>query len=66
MTAITEAAVFDALRTVQEPELGGDLVTRNMVKDLLIDGRGRRVHDRADHAGLPAQGRDRVATSRRR
>ncbi len=39
MTAISEAAIFDALRTVQEPELGGDLVTRNMVKDLAVDGR---------------------------
>ena len=38
MIAITEAAIFDALRNVQEPELGGDLVTRNMVKDLAIDG----------------------------
>jgi ATP-binding protein involved in chromosome partitioning len=38
MTTITEAAVLDALRTVQEPELGGDLVTRNMVKDISIDG----------------------------
>ena len=38
MTAITEAAVLDALRTVQEPELGGDLVTRNMIRDLVIDG----------------------------
>jgi len=38
MTAISEAAVYDALRTVQEPELGGDLVTRQMVKDLAIDG----------------------------
>ena len=38
MSAITEAAVLEALRTVQEPELGGDLVTRNMVKDLVIDG----------------------------
>lgn len=38
MTTITEAAVLDALRTVQEPELGGDLVTRNMVRDLRIDG----------------------------
>ena len=38
MTVITEAAVLDALRTVQEPELGGDLVTRNMVRDLAIDG----------------------------
>ena len=59
MSAVTEAAVLDALRTVQEPELGGDLVTRNMIRDLVIDGAGRRVHDRADHAGLPAQGPDR-------
>ncbi len=36
--ALTEAAVLDVLRQVQEPELGGDLVTRNMVKDLRIDG----------------------------
>jgi len=38
MSLITEAAITDALRTVQEPELGGDLITRNMVKDLRIDG----------------------------
>ena len=38
MTLIVESAVIDALRTVQEPELGGDLVTRQMVKDLAIDG----------------------------
>ena len=38
MTAPTEAAVLDALRTVQEPELGGDLVSRNMVRDLVVDG----------------------------
>jgi ATP-binding protein involved in chromosome partitioning len=38
MTALTETAVLDALRQVQEPELGGDLVTRNMVRDLAIDG----------------------------
>ncbi|HET7726014.1 MAG TPA: Mrp/NBP35 family ATP-binding protein [Candidatus Limnocylindrales bacterium] len=38
MSLITEAAITDALRTVQEPELGGDLIARNMVKDLRIDG----------------------------
>jgi ATP-binding protein involved in chromosome partitioning len=38
MSVIVESAVIDALRTVQEPELGGDLVTRQMVKDLAIDG----------------------------
>ncbi len=38
MPTVSEAAVYEALRQVQEPELGGDLVTRNMVKDLSIDG----------------------------
>jgi ATP-binding protein involved in chromosome partitioning len=38
MTMLSEASVFDALRQVQEPELGGDLVSRNMVRDLRIDG----------------------------
>ena len=39
MPSLTEEAVLSALRTVQEPELGGDLVTRNMVKDLSIEGK---------------------------
>jgi len=38
MTALTEGAVYDALRTVQEPELGRDIVTLNMVKAVEIDG----------------------------
>jgi ATP-binding protein involved in chromosome partitioning len=38
MSAVSEAAVLDALRTVQEPELGGDLVTRNMIRNLVIEG----------------------------
>ncbi len=38
MTTLTEAAINDALRTVEEPELGGDLISRNMIKDLRIDG----------------------------
>ncbi len=38
MLQVTESAVMSALGTVQEPELGGDLVTRNMVRDLKIDG----------------------------
>ena len=59
MTAITESAVLDALRAVQEPELGRDIVTLDMVKAIAIDGDARRLHDRADDAGLPAQGRDR-------
>ncbi len=35
---VTEAALLRALGTVQEPELGGDLVSRNMIKNLQIDG----------------------------
>jgi ATP-binding protein involved in chromosome partitioning len=36
---VTEAAVMRALSTVQEPELGGDLVSRKMIKDLVIEDR---------------------------
>jgi len=35
---ITKEAIFKALGTVQEPDLGQDLVTLNMVKDLEISG----------------------------
>jgi len=42
MTELTEAAVLKALSTVQEPELGGNLVARNMIKDLVVDGTPRR------------------------
>ena len=38
MIQLTPEAIFDVLRTVQEPELGRDIVTLNMVKDLAIDG----------------------------
>jgi len=34
---MTEAAVLQALSNVQEPDLGKDLVTLNMIKDLSID-----------------------------
>ncbi|MFH0750958.1 MAG: iron-sulfur cluster assembly protein, partial [Chloroflexota bacterium] len=37
MSTLTEGAVFDALRTVQEPELGRDIVTLNMVKGIAIE-----------------------------
>jgi ATP-binding protein involved in chromosome partitioning len=38
MLQVTQDTVMAALSTVQEPELGGDLVTRQMVKHLVIDG----------------------------
>ena len=34
---LNESAIYDALRSVQEPELGRDIVTLNMVKDVTID-----------------------------
>lgn len=35
---ITNKDVVDALRTVQDPELGEDLVSLNMIRDIRIDG----------------------------
>jgi ATP-binding protein involved in chromosome partitioning len=35
---VDEAAVMRALSTVQEPELGGDLVSRKMIKDVVVKG----------------------------
>ena len=35
---IDKEAVLKALGTVQEPELGGDLVSRGMIRDLKVDG----------------------------
>ena len=38
MSTLTEAAILDALRQVQEPELGRDSVTLEMVKNIVIEG----------------------------
>jgi len=38
MPSLTHDAVIDAMRTVQEPELGRDLITLDMVKNVVIDG----------------------------
>ena len=38
MRMITKEAVLDALRTVQEPELGDDLVSLDMIQDIRIEG----------------------------
>ena len=35
---MTTEKILDALRNVQEPDLGKDLVTLNMIKDILIEG----------------------------
>ncbi len=38
MPTLTEAAILDALSHVQEPELGKDIVTLQMVKNIVIEG----------------------------
>ena len=38
MFSLTHDAVIEAMRTVQEPELGRDLISLDMVKNVLIDG----------------------------
>ena len=38
MAQLTEVAIIDALRAVQEPELGRDIVTLEMVKGIAIEG----------------------------
>src|SRR5947207_1350836 len=38
MPTLTEGAILDALRQVQEPELGKDIVTLQMVKNIVIEG----------------------------
>ena len=35
---MTKEIVLDALRTVQEPDLGKDIVTLDMVKEIEIEG----------------------------
>ena len=35
---MTEADILKALSNVQEPDLGKDLVTLNMIKDLKVEG----------------------------
>jgi ATP-binding protein involved in chromosome partitioning len=38
MSSLSESAILDALRHVQEPELGRDIVSLDMVKSIAIDG----------------------------
>jgi ATP-binding protein involved in chromosome partitioning len=38
MSSLSEAAILDALSHVQEPELGRDIVSLDMVKSIAIDG----------------------------
>ena len=40
---MTKEQVLQALSNVQEPDLGKDLVTLNMIKDIEIDGKTGEV-----------------------
>ena len=35
---VTDVAILDALKTVQDPDFGKDIVTLKQIKDLKIDG----------------------------
>ena len=52
---MTKEKILEALSTVQEPDLGKDLVTLNMVRDIV-----RKilylVHDCADYSGVSTEG----------
>ena len=56
--AITKEDVLKALSYVEEPDLGQDLVTLNMIEDVQIDGRTVSFTVVLHHARLPAQGAD--------
>ena len=56
--SVTKEQVLSALRGVQDPDLHKDIVTLGFVKDVEVEGRRGRLHDRADDAGLPGQGPD--------
>jgi ATP-binding protein involved in chromosome partitioning len=74
MPSLTHDAVIDAMRTVQEPELGRDLVSLDMVKNVVIDGSDLSMTielttpacplkdeiERTTHAALDAIGATRV------
>lgn len=44
VTEITEAQVLDALKTVMDPELGRDLVSLNMIRNIVIEGTNVRFN----------------------
>ena len=62
----TSEQVLAALRTVYDPDLHKDLVTLGMIKNIRIDGPKRGLYRGTDHAGLPAEGRDRADVPRGR
>ena len=55
---MTNEDILKALSNVQEPDLGKDLVTLNMVKDITIDGNNVSFTSCAYHACLPYEGYD--------
>ena len=54
--AITEAQVLSVLSQVKDPELGRDVVSLDMIKDLTIKDDARRPEAGPHHAGLSRAG----------
>ena len=57
--ALTSKHLHDALRTVKDPDLGKDLVTLGMVKDVLLDG-----NDVSLFANAPGSEKHKLAATR--
>lgn len=57
MVILSESAVRDALRTVNDPELHKDLVTLNMVKQIRIDGSDVKLVIELTTPACPLKGR---------
>ena len=55
---MTKEKILEALGNVQEPDLGKDIVTLNMVKDLAIDGQYVSFHCCIDYAGMSTERHD--------
>lgn len=50
--AITKEQVLKALSYVEDPDLGKDLVTLNMISDIVLDGKSV-IYRNSDYSGLP-------------
>ena len=63
-TAVSEAAVLEALRGVRDPDLNRDIVTLKFIKNLRIDGGRVAFTIELDDAGLSGEGPDARAGAR--
>ena len=50
--------IIKALSTVEDPDLKRDLVSLNMIKDIVVDSGMRKFYSGSDHPCLPAKGKN--------